>query len=175
MEEFELMRPTKEYAEQIAQYRQEFLERNDSMNGCGPLRRIENIEEYIQVCRDWECADKVPAHLVKCTQFIFVRKSDNRLVGMIQVRHGLNDFTAKYAGHIGYSVRPSERCRGYAAKMLEMALGFCREIGLDKVLLTCDEDNAASEKVIAANGGVFECAIYCEQENMWVKRFWIGA
>ena len=109
MEDFILIRPTSEYASQIAQYRQEFLDAGDSMDGTGPLRRTSNPEEYIQICLDHEDPLKVPSHLVPATQFFFIRKSDNKLVGMIQVRHHFNDYLEKYAGHIGYSVRPSER------------------------------------------------------------------
>lgn len=173
MEEFILTRPTKEYAIQIAQYRQEFLNAGDSMDGTGPLRRIENPEEYIQVCADYEDPKKVPSHLVPATQFFFIRKSDNRLVGMIQVRYHFNDYLEKYAGHIGYSVRPSERRKGYAKEMLKMVLPFCREIGIDKVLITCIDGNIGSEKTILANGGVYEYTIHEPNENVDLKRFWI--
>ena len=85
------------------------------------------------MCKYYEDPETVPSHLVPATQFLFVRKSDNKLVGMIQIRHRFNDFLEKYAGHIGYSVRPSERRKGYAKEMLKTALPFCREIGIDKV------------------------------------------
>ena len=173
MEEFILTRPTSEYASQIKEYRQEFLDAGDSMDGCGPLRRYEDPEEYIKVCKEYEDPKKVPSNLVPATQFLFVRKSDNRLVGMIQVRHCFNDYLEKYAGHIGYSVRPSERRRGYAKKMLKMTLPFCREIGLDKVLISCIDGNFGSEKTILANGGVYESTVHEPNEDRDLKRFWI--
>ncbi len=173
MNEFILTRPTIEYASQIVEYRKEFLDAGDSMDGTGALRRIENPEEYIKVCAEHEDPQKVPFHLVPATQFLFVRKSDNRLVGMIQVRHRFNDYLEKYAGHIGYSVRPSERRKGYAREMLRMVLPFCREIGIDKVLITCDDDNVGSEKTILANGGVYESTVHEPNEDMDLKRFWI--
>ena len=97
MEKFILTRPTGDYASQIREYRQEFLDAGDSMDGCGPLRRLADPEEYIQECENYEDPAKVPSHLVPATQFLFVRRSDSRLVGMIQVRHRLNDFLEKYA------------------------------------------------------------------------------
>ena len=173
MEDFILIRPTSEYASQIVEYRQEFLDAGDSMDGTGPLRRTSNPEEYIQICLDHEDPLKVPSHLVPATQFFFIRKSDNKLVGMIQVRHHFNDYLEKYAGHIGYSVRPSERRKGYAKKMLKKTLPFCREIGLNKVMITCIDGNIGSEYTILANGGVYEYTIHEPNENVDLKRFWI--
>ena len=173
MEELILVKPSAEYAEQIMEYRQEFLDAGDSMDGCGPLRRFENPEEYIKVCKEYEDPDTVPSHLVSATQFLFVRKSDNRLVGMIQVRHCFNDYLEKYAGHIGYSVRPSERRTGYAKEMLKATLPFCREIGLEKVLVSCIDGNIGSEKTILANGGVYESTVHEPNGDRDLKRFWI--
>ena len=173
MEQFILTRPTVEYASQIKEYRQEFLDAGDSMDGCGPLRRFEDPEEYIKIRVDCEDKATVPAHLVPATQFLFVRKSDDRLVGMIQIRHCFNDYLEKYAGHIGYSVRPSERRKGYAKKMLEMALPYCRELGIDKVLVTCVDGNIGSEKTILANGGIYESTVHEPNGDRDLKRFWI--
>lgn len=173
MEEFILLRPTDEYAGQIIQYKQEFLEAGDSMDGCGPLPRLENPEEYIQVCRDYEDPERVPEHLVPATQFLFVRKCDNRLIGMIQVRHRFNDYLEKYAGHIGYSVRPSERRKGYARKMLKMTLPFCKDLGISRALISCIDGNIGSEKTILANGGVYESTVCEPHKGRILKRFWI--
>lgn len=173
MEEFLLIRPRSEYAGQIIEYRQEFLDAGDSMDGTGPLRRTPNPEEYIRICSEYENPLKVPARLVPATQFLFLRKSDDKLVGMIQVRHRFNDYLEKYAGHIGYSVRPSERRKGYAKEMLRITLPFCREIGIDKVLITCIDGNIGSEKTILANGGIYEYTIHEPDENVNLKRFWI--
>ena len=173
MEDFILIRPTSEYASQIVEYRQEFLDAGDSMDGTGPLRRTSNPEEYIQICLDHEDPLKVPSHLVPATQFFFIRKSDNKLVGMIQVRHRFNDYLEKYAGNIGYSVRPSERRKGYAKEMLEMVLPFCRKIGIDKVMITCIDGNIGSEKTILANGGIYESTIHEPNSDRNLKRFWI--
>ena len=173
MEEFILLRPTSEYASQIIEYRQEFLDAGDSMDGTGPLRRFENPEEYIKICAEYEDPEKVPSHLVPATQFFFIRKSDNKLVGMIQVRHSFNDYLEKYAGNIGYSVRPSERRKGYAKEMLEMVLPFCRKVGIDKVMITCIDGNIGSEKTILANGGIYESTIHEPNSNRNLKRFWI--
>ena len=173
MEEFILIRPTIEYACQIAQYRQEFLDAGDSMDGTGPLRRIKDPDEYIKTCEEYEDKQTVPSHLVPATQLMLVRKADNKVLGFLQIRHEFNDYLSQFGGHIGYSVRPSERRKGYAKEMLKMALPYCREIGIDKVLITCIDGNIGCEKTILANGGVYESTVHEPYDNKDLKRFWI--
>ncbi len=168
-----LMKVSSEYAEEIKEYRKEFLNAGDSMDGCGSLRTISDPYEYIQKCKDYESPETLPRDKVLATQFLFVRKNDNRLLGMIQVRHYFNDYLSKFGGHIGYSVRPSERRRGYGKEMLKQTLPYCKELGLDRVLITCFEDNIASEKTILANGGTYDSTIYEPDEKVHFKRFWI--
>lgn len=80
--------------------------------------------------------------------FLEVRQNDDFVVGIIDFRHPLSDFPEKFGGHIGYSIRPSERRKGYASEMLRLVLPLCREIGESKILLTCDKGNVASQKTI---------------------------
>lgn len=95
------------------------------------------------------------------------------MIGMIQVRHRFTDYLEKYAGHIGYSVRSSERRKGYAKEMLKMTLPFCREVGIDKVMIACIDGNIGSEKTILANGGIYENTTHEPDRNIDLKRFWI--
>ena len=173
MEELILQRPTAEYAQQIMECKKEYLAADSSMDGSGPLRRTDDPMEYIQKCALEESPETCPAELVPATQFMLVRKADNKVLGFLQVRHKFNDYLSKFGGHIGYSVRPSERRKGYAKEMLKKALPYCREIGLDQVLITCMDGNLGSEKTILANGGVYESTVYEPNENVDLKRFWI--
>ena len=173
MNDFILMRPTAAYADQIRELRQEFLDAGSSMDGMGPLRRMEDPIAYIELCAAGEDPNRIPANWVPATQFLFIRKADNKLVGMLQVRHHFNELLKKYGGHIGYSIRPSERRKGYAKEMLHTALPYCRELGLEKVLLTCIDSNIGSEKTIRANGSVYESTVYEPDEKVNLKRFWI--
>ncbi|MBO5756770.1 MAG: GNAT family N-acetyltransferase [Clostridia bacterium] len=173
MEELVLLRPTAEYAKQIMECKKEYLAAGSSMDGCGSMRRTDDPMEYIEKCALEENPETCPDSLVPATQFMLVRKADNKVLGFLQVRHEFNDYLSKYGGHIGYSVRPSERRKGYAKAMLKMALPYCREIGLDRVLITCTDGNIGSEKTILANGGVYESTVHEPNEDEDLKRFWI--
>jgi predicted acetyltransferase len=91
-----------------------------------------------------------------------VRESDSKIVGVIQIRHCFNEFLEKYAGHIGYSVCPSERKKGYATQMLRLALPECKSLGIKQVLICCVRGNEGSRKTILNNGGKYESTVYLE-------------
>ena len=171
--DFFLIEPSEEYADQIAEYKQAFLDTDCSMDGCGPLRRCEDALTYIAECRKYISPETLPEGLVLATQFFYIRKSDNRLVGMIQVRHYFNDYLSKFGGHIGYSIKPGERRKGYATSMLRAILPYCKELGLDKILITCIDGNIGSEKAMLNNGGVYESTVCEPDRNRKLKRFWI--
>ena len=173
MEGLRMIRPTEAYLQQVWDYKQEMLAAGSSMDGTGPLRRVNSAEEWLEFCsscENWVADEK----LVPATQFILVRETDDKLVGMIQVRHCFNDYLKEYAGHIGYSVRPDERRKGYAAEMLMRALIFCREkLDMDRVLVTCLKENEASRRTILKCGGAYECTVHEPQDNVDLERYWI--
>ena len=168
-----LTEPTTEYARQISEYRREFLEAGGSMDGTGSLRRTEDPAAWIQHCEDCKAPDRVPQGLVTATQYLYVREEDRKIVGMIQIRHYFNDYLEKFGGHIGYSVAPSERRKGYASRMLRDVLPECRKLGLDRVLVTCDHDNEGSRKTILNNGGVYDGTVFEPDEKVHLERYWI--
>ena len=166
-----LMIPDVTLSDEIRAYRKAFLDGGESMDGTGSLRWREEPANWLEDnvrCAKWET---VPENFVPATQFVCVR--DGKIVGMIQVRHALNDYLVKYGGHIGYSVHPDERRKGYASRMLRDALAYCREIGLKKVLITCNADNAGSRTTILKNGGVYENAVREPGEDTDTERYWI--
>ena len=168
-----LIEPTTEYEGQIREYRKEFLENGDSMDGTGALRRFEDPRDWIAYSDSLKDPSIVPPGKVPSTQYMLVREEDGKIVGMIQIRHCFNPYLEKYGGHIGYSVAPSERRRGYAAQMLKMVLPKCRELGLDRVLITCIRGNEGSKRTILKNGGVYESTVHEPEEDIDLERYWI--
>ncbi len=168
-----LLRPTEKYISQYEDYRREFLEYGGSMDGAGGLRRLESGRAWLDEVELFSRPETVPEGKVLSTQFILVRGSDDRLLGMLQLRRELNEYLAKYAGHIGYSVRPSERRKGYAKRMLAMALDEARALGLERVMISCFVENEASRRTILANGGVFDSTIFDEGDGETLERYWI--
>ena len=173
MDTCRLLIPNLTMAEEIRAYRQAFLDSGDSMDGTGGLRRHENPADWIDENERFMKRETVPKGKVPATQFVYVRERDGKIVGMIQVRHEFNDDLAKYGGHIGYSVRPDERRRGYASRMLQEVLPYCRTLGLDKVMVTCLTDNEGSRRTILKNGGVYEYTVHEPEENVDLERYWI--
>jgi predicted acetyltransferase len=168
-----LVKPDISLADRLVPYRQEFLDANSSMDGSGSLRHMENSEEWFEQIRMLSDKETVPDNMVLSTQFVYIRESDNTPVGMLQVRHYFNDFLEQFGGNIGYSVRPSERRKGYAKRMLADCLPFCRELGLDKILITCLSDNEASRRTILANHGVYESTVFQPRDKVYLERYWI--
>lgn len=173
MERLSLIRPAIEYADQIISYRQEFLDADSSMDGCGSLRKLADPVDWLDQVSSLSNKETVPSHWVQSTQFVYVKEPDKIIIGMIQVRHYFNEFLERFGGNIGYSIRPSERRKGYATKMLFDCLPYCKQIGLDRVLITCLDNNEGSRKVILANGGVYESTVFEPGENVNLERYWI--
>ena len=172
-DEFVLRKPTQEDLPFIKEYRQEFLDNGDSMDGTSNLSQYTDMVEWFQFITLSGQRETCRADWVPDTQYIFVRKSDGRVVGMLDIRDELNEECLKYYGHIGYSIRKSERKKGYATLQLKAALEVCKKKKLSRVLITCDRENVASVRTILANGGALENEIYDPNDNTMTQRYWI--
>ena len=126
---------------------------------------------YLQILEEMKHEETVPFKLVPMTG-LFAFEGDV-IVGKVNFRHRLNDFLFNVGGHIGYGVLTEFRGQGYATRMLKETLIYARNFGLDRVLVTCDENNIASEKVILNNGGILENLYDPKDGGAKKKRFWI--
>ena len=172
-DELELVFPTKEYKKDVEEYLREFLDNGENeIAGDGGLDRIRDFDKWLEKVQNDLSIDTIDKDRIPATLYLTIRKSDKKIVGNLQIRHFLNKKLLNYGGHIGDSVRPSERRKGYATEQIRLALGKCKELGIDNVLMDCDKNNIGSAKAIQNNGGVLENEIYVENEL--VQRYWIS-
>ena len=94
------------------------------------------------------------------------------IVGRSSIRHELNDWLNLFGGHIGYAVRPQFRRQGHAYEILRQSLTIAKDLGIEKILMTCNDDNAGSIKVIEKHGGVLENKV--DEDGRLLRRYWIN-
>ncbi len=169
--DIELVKPTSDYRDTVLDYKDEFAKDNEYISGSASLGSADTFEMWLTNVDD-ERFNNPKAKRVPATQLLAVRKSDGKLVGMVSIRHELNDYLEQFGGHIGYSVRKSERRKGYATQILKLALAYCRELGISNVLVTCDKQNIGSATVIKLNGGKLEDEI-TNNDGAITQRYWI--
>lgn len=153
------------FAKEIREY-----DGTDLINGAGLYNSSSNYQEWIHKEKRIHLGIHDDRNLVPGTTFLYM--IDDEVIGIINIRHCLNEYLLNIGGHIGYSIHPNYRNKGYATIMLKEALKFCREWEITPVLVTCDKDNIASRKTIEKCGGVFENEYIDKDET--ILRFWIG-
>ncbi len=173
MEQLELVVPTIEHKRAAEAFKQEFFDYGETViNGSSLLDQMDYDAwlAHIQSCRD---PRTVREDWVVASTFFALRTCDSRIVGMIDIRHNLeNDFLAEFGGHIGYAIRPGERRKGYAVQMLRQALEYAKALGLSAVMLGCYSDNLASKNTIIRCGGTRrEQKPYLD--GKWMEIYWI--
>ncbi len=123
-------------------------------------------EDWLETNMQKEIGINLPENLVPSIQFVSF-DDVGRALGFLNLRLRLTNFLLEAGGHIGYSIRPSERCKGYAKETLRQGLQVAKEKNIKRALVTCSVNNPASRAVILANGGIFEDA------RNGVERYWI--
>lgn len=161
----ELHRPTLADKEAVLDMMREFEETASVHDGGFWNAENFDYEDWIAGNADAEMGLNIPDGWVPAVQFVGFE--GEKAVGFLNLRLRLSDFLLEQGGHIGYSVRPSERGRGYAKEMLAQGVSTAISKNIKKVLVTCSEANPASRAVILANGGVLE------DVREGTERYWI--
>ena len=170
-EHLQLIQPSETLREEFLAFRKEFPPHNE-IPGLGSMH-TDNFDVDVRNALHYAEGIDLPDGWVPAHTFWLVR-NEKTIVGVLQLRHTLTPFLETEGGHIGYSVRPSERGKGYATRMLGMVLGEARRLGLKRVLITCDRRNIASARVIQKNGGRLENEVVSRQpDREFTQRYWI--
>lgn len=165
-----LVKLSNKYRTQLNDMMNEWLLTNEEIVPYS-IRRIDykNCEKYLE---GFEKEQQGLPNFVPATTFFGLDTVKDVFVGAVNIRHYLNEALLLNGGHIGDGVRPSERRKGYATKMIALALNECRKLNIDRVLMVCNENNIGSAKSIINNGGMLENEI--EIGGNIEQRFWIS-
>jgi len=161
----------REHEQALQSFRQEFADAaEDHIPGFLPIAEW-SFEEIVEGFAAWADGERLPDGWVPGTTLFLMDGED--MLGVINLRHRLAGTLRQFGGHVGYSVRPSERGRGHATLMLEHIKTHARKLGIERLLITCDPENAASGRVVEKCGGVFEDEIFFEPIGRDIRRYWI--
>lgn len=173
MTDIELIRPNQAHEKLALAYIKEHYDNNEfDLHGGALLEKSESYTSWLKQLEENSDRSTVRKDWVLSSTFFAIRKSDEKIVGMVDIRHELNDFLKSYGGQIGLSICPKERNKGYATEILQKALYHCKETGLSKVIVACHKENIASVKLILKCGGIFEKE-FIYKDGKIVQMFWI--
>lgn len=176
MEELNLVEPSIDYKDDVLNFLAEVKVADEGepwqYAGMASIEESNSYEDWVQAKKDEENGINLPEGYVPASTYLCVRVRDNKVVGICNIRHELSDFLYNYGGHIGQSIRPSERGKGYGTKQIMLALEKCAELGIENVLVTCDESNIASAKTIEKCFGEYENSV--EKNGEILRRYWIN-
>lgn len=169
-----LIKPTIEWKKEIINYRKEFLLETKAIAGSNNLASFEKVSDWLTYLSLNEKWDTLPNRdFVPSIQYMLVNQMDKKILGMSNLRLELSDYLLKVGGHIGYSVALSEQSKGYGKLLLKETLEKAKELNINKILVTCSDDNIASAKVIESQQGTLENIIFVKSVQSDVRRYWI--
>lgn len=159
--------PSTEYEAGYAAASYEHIELNEDISW-NPEISSATFAEYVAFLLRYE-TNPPNGHIPGTFYWLIV---DGEYVGEMNVRHRLNESLKHFGGHIGYKVRPSQRLNGYGNMLCAHGVKECRKRGIKNILITCDDDNIGSQKIIEANGGILKDKVD-NNRGVLTRRYWI--
>ena len=177
IETFYLETPSLERKDEIIDYINEFIEYKSDINGMEALARIlygYTFEESLNMCLNMQYEEYAKIHgRCQYKTFLLIRKNDNKIIGTINIRWNLSEEMKKFAGNIGYAIRPTEIRKCYNNINLYLGLIEAKKVGLDRVMLDCEAKNLASSKTMEALGGKLERTEIDPSDGILTSVYWI--
>lgn len=160
------------YASQLLAYKKVFQSENEHIDGGSFLDAYDDIEKWFMVIDQLNQGVDLPNGLVPSKTYMLLNEQDD-LIGLADLRFHIekNQYLRDISGHIGYSIHPKYRQKGYGEKLLHLLKQEAKKYLFDNIIVACDADNQASEKIIRANGGVFLNDVIDDRDGTLVKRF----
>ncbi|MDO3413401.1 GNAT family N-acetyltransferase [Saccharibacillus sp. CPCC 101409] len=171
MSELKLVKPQMELKDEYLSFYQEWIESGEDMVPWVISKDPSDFQSMLKSLSDNEQGYGLPEGWVPDSTYWLVNQ-DNKVLGAVNIRHRLTEYLNNAGGHIGYGICPTQRKKGYATILLELALKEARKLGISEVLVVCDAVNIASEKTIIKNGGTPD-ADFIEDDGNVIKRYWI--
>lgn len=165
-----LVEPSEQFIKSYIQAFEEYKEHNVSSYGFSDAVSLDVLEKFDNYRNERNLKPgRVGAHF-----FWLVDDEKNHFIGEVSIRHQLNEVLERYGGHIGYGIRYSEWNKGFGTRMLELALIEAKKIGLSRILITCDDDNVGSARVMEKNGFVLADKIENNFDGgtLITRRYW---
>lgn len=163
--------PSLSRKEDAISYINEFYEYGSRINGSGKLDDyLDDYEGWLKHLK-WQPSIKPDEEHVPALTYFLVRESDNKIVGMLNIRLTLNNKLKNSGGHIGYGIRPTERKKGYNKINLYLGLKECKKHGITEAELWCNRSNVGSSSTMKALGGVLSKSVYNEEKNIYIDKY----
>ena len=168
---FKLVEPSNTYRDSFIAMAQEFQAVGETRYEL-LLPQLENdFAGYVQLLQNQK--DGIGLQEGHVPQTTLWSVENDEMIGVIHIRHSLTPTLEKIGGHIGYQIRPSRRRKGYGTRQLTLALEVVRAWGWEKVLITCNDDNTGSARIIESNGGELWDVMEVEGEPRPIRRYWV--
>ena len=155
MNDLYLEKPTIEKQQDAIEYINELTKNKLTYSGTGYLERyIDEYQLWLNLLKKYESPLTCPNDICPGFTYFLIRKHDNKIVGMINIRTKLIDKVKLHGGNIGYSIRPSEQHKGYGKTILKLGLEKCKKLGMNNITIVTNSQNIASSKIIESCNGV---------------------